>query len=73
VGQVELMGAWSCAFAGQGLHIAQIPLTRDNFGDQIRALNMRNTLFTLVDEGVIPVIRQCGYFICFGDRDIMAL
>jgi glutamate 5-kinase len=76
VGQVELMGAWSRAFAGQGLHTGQILLTRDDFGDQIRALNMRNTLFTLVDEGVIPVINENDSIsveeIKIGDNDTLA-
>jgi glutamate 5-kinase len=58
VGQVELMGAWGRAFEKTGLHIAQILLTQDDFSDPIRTLNMRNTLFTLVDEGIIPVINE---------------
>jgi glutamate 5-kinase len=58
VGQVALMDAWGRAFAKQDLHIAQILLTQDDFGDQIRTLNMRNTLFTLVDEGIIPIINE---------------
>jgi glutamate 5-kinase len=76
VGQVELMGAWSRAFAEQGLRIAQILLTQDDFGDQIRTLNMRNTLFTLVDEGIIPVINENDSVsveeIKFGDNDTLA-
>jgi glutamate 5-kinase len=58
VGQVELMDAWRRAFESQGIHIAQILLTREDFGDPIRTLNMRNTLFTLVDEGIVPIINE---------------
>jgi glutamate 5-kinase len=58
VGQVELMGAWRRAFEPYGRHVAQILLTRDDFADPIRTLNMRNTLFTLVDEGIVPVINE---------------
>ncbi|MDR2607339.1 MAG: glutamate 5-kinase [Treponema sp.] len=58
VGQVELMNAWRRAFEAQGFHVAQILLTRDDFSDHNRTLNMRNTLFTLVDEGIIPVINE---------------
>jgi glutamate 5-kinase len=76
VGQVELMGAWSRSFAGQGLRIGQILLTQDDFGDQIRTLNMRNTLFTLVDEGIIPIINENDSVsfeeIKFGDNDTLA-
>ena len=56
VGQVELMGAWRRAFERFGIRIAQILLTRDDFGDNNRTLNMRNTLFTLVDVGIVPII-----------------
>jgi glutamate 5-kinase len=58
VGQVELMNAWRRAFEKHGRHIAQILLTGDDFGDNTRTLNMRNTLFTLVDEGIIPIINE---------------
>ena len=58
VGQVELMGAWRRAFEQYNLHIAQILLTRDDFNDSNRTLNMRNTLFTLVDEGIVPIINE---------------
>jgi glutamate 5-kinase len=76
VGQVELMAAWSKAFAAQGLHIGQILLTRDDFGDTIRTLNMRNTLFTLVDEGIVPIINENDTVgveeIKIGDNDTLA-
>jgi glutamate 5-kinase len=76
VGQVKLMEAWARAFEGRGLHIAQILLTRDDFGDSIRTLNMRNTLFTLVDEGIIPIINENDTVgveeIKIGDNDTLA-
>jgi glutamate 5-kinase len=65
VGQVKLMNAWERAFSPLGIHIAQILLTRDDFTDNTRTLNMRNTLFTLVDEGIIPIINENG-FQCLG-------
>jgi len=58
VGQVQLMKAWQRAFEPHNRHIAQILLTQDDFNDPIRTLNMRNTLFTLVDEGIIPIINE---------------
>lgn len=58
VGQVELMWAWRKAFEKSGLHIAQILLTREDFENNNRTLNMRNTLFTLVDEGIVPIINE---------------
>ncbi|MDR2633985.1 MAG: glutamate 5-kinase [Treponema sp.] len=76
VGQVELMAAWGRAFAARHLHIAQILLTRDDFGDSLRTLNMRNTLFTLVDEGIIPIINENDTVsveeIKIGDNDTLA-
>jgi glutamate 5-kinase len=76
VGQVELMGAWGRAFEQHGLHIAQILLTRADFDDSNRTLNMRNTLFTLVDEGVIPIINENDTVsveeIKIGDNDTLA-
>ncbi|MDR3160785.1 MAG: glutamate 5-kinase, partial [Spirochaetaceae bacterium] len=51
-------------------------LTRDDFGDSLRTLNMRNTLFTLVDEGIIPVINENDTVgveeIKIGDNDTLA-
>ncbi|MFI3256896.1 MAG: glutamate 5-kinase [Spirochaetales bacterium] len=58
IGQVELMKQWSNAFMSNGMHIGQLLVTKDDFADSQRTLNMRNTLFTLVDEGVIPVINE---------------
>jgi len=81
VGQVELMDAWRRAFEQQtvfeyNLHIAQILLTRDDFNDPNRTLNMRNTLFTLVDEGIIPIINENDTVsveeIKIGDNDTLA-
>ncbi|MDR2101322.1 MAG: glutamate 5-kinase [Treponema sp.] len=76
VGQVELMDAWKQAFGDHNLHIAQILLTRDDFNDPIRTLNMRNTLFTLTDEGIVPVINENDTVaveeIKIGDNDTLA-
>lgn len=58
IGQVELMDKWRSVFTQNELHIGQILLTKDDFEDDHRTLNMRNTLFTLVDEGVIPIINE---------------
>ena len=76
VGQVELMAAWRRAFDKSGLSIAQILLTQDDFKDPIRTLNMRNTLFTLVDEGIVPIINENDTVsveeIKIGDNDTLA-
>jgi glutamate 5-kinase len=58
IGQVELMNAYKEFFGQHGIHVGQMLLTREDFEDHIRTLNIRNTLFTLVDEGVVPVINE---------------
>jgi len=76
VGQVRLMDAWGKAFESHGRRIAQILLTRDDFSNPVRTLNMRNTLFTLVDEGLIPIINENDTVsveeIKIGDNDTLA-
>ncbi len=58
IGQVELIDKWREAFNAHGIHIGQLLLTKDDFENDHRSLNIRNTLFTLVDEGVVPVINE---------------
>jgi glutamate 5-kinase len=58
IGQVELMNAYKEYFGDYDIHVGQILLTREDFGDHIRTLNIRNALFTLVDEGVVPIINE---------------
>jgi len=58
IGQVELMHQWRKAFQKEDLHIGQLLLTKDDFANDHRSLNIRNTLFTLVDEGIIPIINE---------------
>ena len=58
IGQVELMITYKALFGEYGLHVGQILLTRDDFEDHHRELNIRNVLFTLVDENVIPIINE---------------
>ncbi|WP_129597060.1 glutamate 5-kinase [Anaerophilus nitritogenes] len=58
IGQVELMDSYRKAFAGYDIHIGQILLTKGDLTDKHRTLNIRNTLFTLVDEGVVPIINE---------------
>lgn len=58
IGQVELMYQWRHAFQKENIHIGQLLLTKDDFENEHRSLNIRNTLFTLVDEGVVPIINE---------------
>ena len=58
IGQVELMTQWRKAFAEQDLHIGQLLFTKEDFENDHRSLNIRNTLFTLADEGAVPIINE---------------
>ena len=58
IGQVELMMAYKEFFADYDLHVGQILLAGSDFEDDQRTLHIRNTLFTLLDEGVIPIINE---------------
>lgn len=58
IGQVELIDKWRESFNAHDIHIGQLLLTKDDFENDHRSLNIRNTLFTLVDEGVVPVINE---------------
>lgn len=58
IGQVELMMAYKNYFRDYDIFVAQMLLTREDFLDNTRNLNIRNTLFTLVDEGVVPIINE---------------
>ncbi|MDR1953386.1 MAG: glutamate 5-kinase, partial [Clostridiales Family XIII bacterium] len=58
IGQVELMMAYKKYFAKNDLVVGQILLTRDNFSDNNSSLHIRNTLFTLLDERVVPIINE---------------
>lgn len=76
IGQVVLMDSYRRSLAERGLIIGQVLLTRDDFTDHMRTLHVRNTLFTLVDEGVIPVINENDSVsideIRIGDNDTLA-
>jgi len=58
IGQVELMAQWRKAFGEFDIHIGQLLFTKDDFEDNHRSLNIRNTIFTLVDEGAVPIINE---------------
>src|SRR5437867_7253264 len=58
VGQSRLMNLYEQGFGKYGLTAAQILLTEEDFSGRKRYLNLRHTLETLLDMGVIPVINE---------------
>lgn len=76
VGQSRLMRVYSKLFEENNLHVAQILLTLSDLTDRRRFLNIRNTLSTLMDWKVIPIINENDSVavdeIKFGDNDNLA-
>ncbi|MDY0260957.1 glutamate 5-kinase [Syntrophotalea acetylenica] len=73
IGQSRLMRAWKDAFRPCGRCVAQILLTRDDLANRRRFLNARNTLMTLLEYGVVPIINENDTVVVeeirFGDND----
>jgi len=76
VGQSALMSTYSELFAKYNLKVAQVLLTHDDLEDQDRHLNARNTIVSLLDKGVIPIVNEndaVSYTeLKFGDNDWLA-
>ena len=76
VGQVELMKEYQASFAAFGRNVGQLLLTHEDFDDRLRYLNIRNTLMTLLAEGIVPVINENDTVstdeIKIGDNDTLA-
>ena len=58
IGQSHVMALWSELLAARGLTAAQALLTRRDLADRLGYLNARNTLLTLLDLGVVPVVNE---------------
>ncbi len=73
VGQSLLMRHYEEAFDPYGQRVAQLLLTQEDFRSRPRYLNARNTLFTLLHLGVLPIINENDTVsveeIRFGDND----
>lgn len=75
-GQAHLMRQWNEALQRHGYHAAQILCTANDFRHRSRYLNIRNTINTLFEYGVVPVINENDTVsideIKFGDNDRLA-
>ena len=73
IGQSRLMRAYKEALRKHGLIAGQILLTRDDLANRRRYLNARNTLMTLLEHGVLPIINENDTVVVdeirFGDND----
>jgi len=76
VGQGQLMRTFHDVFARFDLKVAQVLLTRDDFDDRARYLNIRNTLAALDEWGVVGIVNENDTIavdeIRFGENDILA-
>ena len=73
IGQSRLMRTFKDNFRGHGYTVGQILLTRDDLANRRRFLNARNTLMTLLEFGIIPIINENDSVVVdelrFGDND----
>ena len=73
IGQSGLMWMYEKTFSPHEKKVAQVLLTREDLSNRTRFLNARNTLQTLLDHGVIPIINENDTVsvdeIKFGDND----
>ncbi len=76
IGQPLLMKHYIDEFKRYQVRVAQILLTRDDFDDRTRYLNIRNTLTYLLKIGVIPIINEndtiANEEIKLGDNDTLS-
>ena len=75
-GQVQLMKLYETALDLYGIKTAQVLLTRDDFGDRKRFLNLRNTMIGITEMGMLPIVNENDTVatdeIMFGDNDALA-
>lgn len=76
IGQPLLMDAYQKYFSSHKMTIAQVLLTRHDFDDRQRYINVRSTLHALLDMGVVPVINENDTVaveeLNFGDNDTLS-
>ncbi len=76
VGQSRLMHLYDEAFEKYNKITAQILLTKDDLRNRHRFLNARNTFFSLLEEGAIPIVNENDTVVVeelkFGDNDFLA-
>jgi glutamate 5-kinase len=75
VGQSRLMRFYEDIFDRQGYKVAQVLLTHDDLSNRNRYLNVRNTILTLLEWNIIPIINENDTVsveeLRFGDNDTL--
>lgn len=75
VGQSRLMALYDQLFAKRGVRVGQVLLTHEDLKHRTRHLNARNTMMTLLRNGIIPIVNENDVVateeIKFGDNDLL--
>ena len=75
IGQSTLMRSYEDIFDRLGYKVAQVLLTHDDLSNRNRYLNVRNTILTLLDWNIIPIINENDTVsveeLRFGDNDTL--
>lgn len=73
IGQSHLMHIYDTAFAEHDLNIAQVLLTHADLAHRSRYVNFKNTVFTLLKMGIVPIVNENDTVsteeLQFGDND----
>ena len=76
LGQILLMKEYSQFFEQNNTKVAQLLLTKDNLYDDVKKINVKNTIETLLQKNIIPIINENDTVatdeIQFGDNDILS-
>lgn len=76
IGQCLLMNAWSKALDEVGMIPSQVLLTREDFNQQSRSEKVKETLLTLLERQVVPIVNENDSVsdeeIKFGDNDVLS-
>jgi len=78
IGQPLLMSAWRHSFKKHGFLCSQVLLTRRDLNDRLTYVNLRNSVTTLLELGVVPIFNEndtvsiAEIGTAFGDNDRMS-
>lgn len=76
IGQILLMETYSNLFLSHGYTASQMLITRDDFSDEDRYNNVRNTMSVLLERGIIPIVNEndtvAVNHLKFGDNDTLS-
>ena len=76
IGQLGLIDSYKSEFSNFEIKTAQVLISQDDIANRERYLNARNSLMTLLELGVVPIINENDSVsieeISFGDNDTLA-